>query len=286
MTARKDIDVAKDEIERLLRAGMPRMEICRRLQCRYVTLFTRLKLWGLDHLKNPNRKGVPHPEARRSVEDYLVLNGPHIHTSRLRLKLVEAGLKIEICEVCNLKEWMGKLIHFELHHINGDRFDNRIENLQMICPMCHSMTENDTWRNVGAYRAEDLSSISFIPEPRLESARSKIKVKNPRIKIPPKTCMGCGTQIQQKSIRCIFCSVRAGFSSTKISWPGADELLQLLWSKPTKKIAQELGVSDSAVAERAIKLGLSKPPRGYWNKRQAGQTHEEAMTTYLSSTLS
>lgn len=42
------------------------------------------------------------------------------------------------CECCGLSEWLGKPITLEVHHINGDRLDNSLENLQILCPNCHS----------------------------------------------------------------------------------------------------------------------------------------------------
>lgn len=45
------------------------------------------------------------------------------------------------CEKCGNTEWMGQPINLEIHHINGDRSDNSLENLQLLCPNCHSYTD-------------------------------------------------------------------------------------------------------------------------------------------------
>ncbi|MDQ2686923.1 MAG: group I intron-associated PD-(D/E)XK endonuclease [Armatimonadota bacterium] len=51
--------------------------------------------------------------------------------------------------------------------------------------------------------------------------------------------------------------------------PTAEELQEMLWQHPTTHIAQRYGVTDNAVAKWAKAYGVSKPPRGYWNKQQA-----------------
>lgn len=61
----------------------------------------------------------------------------------MKLRLLDAGLKEPRCERCGLSEWRSEPLALELHHLNGDGLDNRLENLELLCPNCHSQT--DTW---------------------------------------------------------------------------------------------------------------------------------------------
>tara|TARA_R110002124_G_C8757563_1_gene498827 strand:+ start:107 stop:703 length:597 start_codon:yes stop_codon:yes gene_type:complete len=51
---------------------------------------------------------------------------------------------LQCCSECKLDTWNKKPLPLELDHINGKNTDNRIENLRLLCPNCHSLT--DTWR--------------------------------------------------------------------------------------------------------------------------------------------
>lgn len=51
------------------------------------------------------------------------------------------------CECCGLTEWLNQPIKLEIHHKNGDRSDNSLENLQLLCPNCHSYTETFCYKS-------------------------------------------------------------------------------------------------------------------------------------------
>ena len=52
------------------------------------------------------------------------------------------------CECCGIIDWQNKPLVFQLHHINGDHKDCRKENLQLLCPNCHSQTDNFANKNL------------------------------------------------------------------------------------------------------------------------------------------
>lgn len=59
--------------------------------------------------------------------------------------LVKDGYKKYECEYCGIVDWRGKQITLQLHHVDGDRFNFQFNNLLILCPNCHSQTDN--WGN-------------------------------------------------------------------------------------------------------------------------------------------
>jgi hypothetical protein len=81
------------------------------------------------------------------LEDVLV-NGFVISSHFLKKRLLKEGLLIDKCYECGIVEWNGKKLSLQLDHINGDNKDQRIENLRILCPNCHSQTSTFAGKNI------------------------------------------------------------------------------------------------------------------------------------------
>jgi 5-methylcytosine-specific restriction endonuclease McrA len=89
---------------------------------------------------------IPRPVAM-PIDELLVKGRVATARRHLKARLIQAGLKEQVCELCGLTEWHGETLSMHLHHVNGDGHDNRLENLQLRCPNCHSQTDTYSGRN-------------------------------------------------------------------------------------------------------------------------------------------
>lgn len=81
------------------------------------------------------------------IEDMLVKNYEG-SVSHLRRKVMCTGILGDTCSMCGTgKYWNNKALVLQLDHINGIRVDNRVENLRILCPNCHSQTDTFAGRN-------------------------------------------------------------------------------------------------------------------------------------------
>lgn len=200
---------------------------------------------------------IPHKKQCLTLDDLLVDDRPQTSRGMLKQLLLKEGVLEEKCAECGLEgSWNNKPLVLQLEHKNGKNKDNRLENLCLLCPNCHSQTDTFAGKN---------------------TAREKTSV----------FCIDCGKEISSKSTRCTHCSIMKNrlcvkntikkkrikespqerLSNRKVERPSKEELEKLLWEKPTTKIAEQYDVSDKAVGKWAKSYGIEKPPRGYWQKQ-------------------
>jgi ribosomal protein L32 len=151
---RDDIDKSKAHIIQQLEGGIPKSEICAQFKCKPDTLNRRLKGWGVNHLNNQPGRNRPKYAARKPLVEYLTTHST-VPTYHLKLRLWRDGLKPLYCEECGwAKRAPDGRLPLELHHVNGDTFDNRLENLLVLCPNCHSLKSNHRGLSKGKYKAQ------------------------------------------------------------------------------------------------------------------------------------
>lgn len=102
---------------------------------------------GCAHLKNKNHNwNKKTPSCEIFVENSTYKGSTHAIKKRF---IKEYNISYE-CEICKISKWLDKKISLQLDHKNGKRNDNRKENLRLLCPNCHSLT--DTFAGKNKYR--------------------------------------------------------------------------------------------------------------------------------------
>lgn len=148
---RKYRNYNENDIREAVRTSSSLAETLRKLGLKdvggnYRTIKANILKYKIDssHFTGQGWNKFGHPSFGNSGKPLLaVLDiNSSLSSANVKERLFNNKIKENKCDICGISKWMGKSIVCELHHINGDNTDNRLENLQILCPNCHSQTDN------------------------------------------------------------------------------------------------------------------------------------------------
>ena len=145
---RRDIHKRKEEILTRIAERQSKTYICKQFGCAFITLNRWLDTNGIEYSGTPG-KGNGKYNRRLSAIEYS--KSTHVSLHKMRQKLIEDGIKDKKCEKCNKSKWLREDIPLELHHADGNRYNNSLDNLQILCPNCHAQTITNSGKNIGRY---------------------------------------------------------------------------------------------------------------------------------------
>ena len=146
---RTDILERKEEILQWIEEEQPKCYMCQQLGCKPDTLNSYLKKMGIEYAGQQAKKGQQKGSNVYKPAEFYFDNQQPIQSHKLKEKLFRDGLKEEKCEICGVSEWQGVKLPLELHHKNNNHTDNSFENLQILCPNCHSIQEGNSGAAIG-----------------------------------------------------------------------------------------------------------------------------------------
>lgn len=163
---------------------------------------------------------------------------------------------------------MGLAIPLEIHHINGNHKDNHLENLQILCPTCHALTNNYRGKNIDAIKIkqnkEDVKvTIEKLKERektrKEEILQNHIKngdiSKNIRGKKEKRYCQICGKEILGRGEK--YCSYEcANKANRKTEYDSKILLEQSKTVRSLSQLAKLYNLTDNALKKHLIKLGI------------------------------
>jgi len=147
---RTDILERKEDILEWISTNQSKAFMCRKFRCKPETLNSYLEKLDISYAGNIGGKGIKKDPKRKTALEY-VNSDSMIKSNTLKKKLIEDGIKQYVCEKCERSLWNGKQIPLELHHVDGNRFNNSFSNLRILCPNCHSQTGSNSGKNIGSY---------------------------------------------------------------------------------------------------------------------------------------
>jgi hypothetical protein len=213
------------------------------------------------------------PREAKPLSEILVENSNYQSYS-LAKRLLKEGFKEHKCERCMRSEWEEVPIPLELHHLNGVHNDNRLNNLQLLCPNCHALTDNYRGKNMGMSAQKETSEVEPCKfeetltgnaDGNLEPSQKNCIIlkegvetrhKEPKSK-ESKYCAYCGIELLGKYKRNKYCSQECAHKANSSKRPDVFTLLDDFKKlKSFLQVGKKYGVSDNAVRKWCKLYGI------------------------------
>jgi len=184
-------------------------------------------IWGISttHFDPAAARDAALRQRRQTPLEELLVIGSTIGSSKLKARLYREGLKNRTCEICGQGEsWRGRRMSLVLDHINGDRHDNRLENLRVVCPNCNATLDTHCGRNA---------------------------------RLHGRTCERCGATFSAGTAKQRFCSRACGVrherlgrpnpAARRVERPPYEQLMGEIETLGWSAVGRRYGVSDNAI---------------------------------------
>lgn len=183
---------------------------------------------------------------RRALSELLIENAKLTDHTLLKKRLLEAKLLIYECSICKISTWLDNKLVLQMDHINGINNDNRLENIRLLCPNCHSQTDTFCGKNKNAYDCNNTE------DPRYE--------KHLRTLVPCPTS-GCFNNKKREATTCKKCSIKFVTSESGkkqiIDWPEINELIKMVEETSYVKVAKKLNTTTTRIFDKIKKYKQS-----------------------------
>ena len=141
--------ISNEEFTKVVKESTSVIEVLKKLKMapyggNYSSFRSRAEYLGIDISHFISKSTGVRKAKKTPVEVLFSKRHKRAAGGQLKNRLLSERLKEYKCESCGNTEWMGRPIPLETHHKDGDSFNNLLENLELLCPNCHSFT--DTYR--------------------------------------------------------------------------------------------------------------------------------------------
>ncbi len=202
----------------------------------YDTIKKYIIIYNLDishfNRKNiKNLKNIKSPEITLESLKFKYLKNPsYIKSNQLKLLLIKFNLLAYECSKCkNTGTWQNEPLIIQLDHKDGNKHNNEIQNLRLLCPNCHTQTSTYSGKNI----------------------KSGKKIKTIKIKKIEKQCPKCNGKLSKSGKICMSCYINQHKQNNnlrnKLKTYGLDKIINELKNTSYCALAKKFNVSDNSI---------------------------------------